>query len=121
MKEIREWAKLVAMGDFMKFKPTSTTAGNPEKGPRQLTAPAEPVYEPLPHTYQTVVSVEQPSAVPQLDTELQTEVRRYETPTGSLTSVTSADTSLEYGSVHMSSGPLKEVLRQVIHDQQTAE
>ena len=32
MKEIKEWAKLVAMGDFMKFKPTSTTAGNPEKG-----------------------------------------------------------------------------------------
>ena len=33
MKEIKEWVKLVAMGDFMKFKPTSTTAGNPEKGP----------------------------------------------------------------------------------------
>ena len=117
MKEIKEWAKLVAMGDFIKFKPTSTTAGNPEKGPRQPTAPAEPVYEPLPHAHQTVVSIEEPSAVPQLDTEPQMEVRRYATPTGSLTSVMSADTSLEYGSVHISSGPLKEVLRQVIRDQ----
>ena len=79
------------------------------------------MYKPPPHAHQTVVSIEQPLAVPQLDTEPQTEVQQYTTPTGSLTSVTSADTSLEYGSVHISSGPLKEVLRQVIRDQRTAE
>ena len=117
MKEIKEWAKLVSMGDFMKFKPTSTTVGNPEEGPQPSIAPAEPVYKPPPHTHQTVVSIEQPSAVPQLDTEPQMEVCWYETTTGSLTSVTSADISLEYGSVHVSPGPLKEVVRQVIHDQ----
>ena len=99
----------------------NTTAGNPEEGLRPPIAPAEPVYEPRPHTHQTVVSIEQPSAVPQLDTEPQTEVCLYETPTGSLTLVMSADTSLEYGSVHILPGPLKEVLRQVIRDQRTAE
>ena len=121
MKEIKEWAKLVALGDFIKSKPTSTTAGNPEEGPRQPTAPVEPLYEPPPHAHQTIVSIEQPSTVPQPEVEPPVGVHRYTTPTGWLTSVTSADTSLEYGSVHIMPGPLKEVLRQVIHDHRMAE
>ena len=121
MKEIKEWAKLVALGDFIKSKPSSTTAGNPEEGPRQSTAPVEPPYEPPPHAHQTIVSIEQPSTIPQPEIEPPVGVHRYTTPTGSLTLVTSADTSLEYGLVHVMRGPLKEVLRQVIHDHRMAE
>ena len=109
MKEIKEWAKLVALGDFIKSKPSSTTAGNPKEGPRQPTAPVEPLYKLPLHAHQTIVSIEQPSTIPQPEVEPPVGVHRYTTPTGSLTSVMSADTNLEYGSVHVMPGPLKEV------------
>ena len=123
LDDIREWAKLLTAGEIMKLKPTDNAGDALKPEQRQQAEPDDPVYEAPPVTphVELLLTSAEPQVEPIATVEVHNRPRRYVTPTGSLTSVTTRDSSLEYGLMHVSSGPLKDVLQQIVRDQHTAD
>ena len=122
VKEIKGWAKF-AMEELVKLKPSRDT-GNPlMRTKKESTEPADPIYESPPHTWcQVTAQIEEPPILPETVVNLTNKPLANTVSTSSLNSLTTLDeTSLEYGSLKVSKGPLKDVLHQVVKDQHTAD
>ena len=122
VKEIKGWAKFV-MEELVKLKPSCDT-GNPlMKLKKESTEPVNPIYEPPLQTRRRVMAqIEEPPILPETMVNLTDKPLANTVSTSLLNSVMTLDeTSLEYGSLKVSKGPLRDMLCQVIKDQCSAD
>ena len=111
------------MEELVKLKPSCDT-GNPfMRNRREPPKPTDLTYETPPYTHCMVTAqIEEPPVIPKTAVNLTNKPLANTASTSSLNSLTTLDEiSLEYGSLKVSKGTLKDVLRRVVKDQCTAD
>ena len=122
IKEMKGWAKF-AMEELVKLKPSCDT-GNPlMRNRREPPEPTDLIYETPTYIHRKVMAqIEEPPIIPETAVNLTNKPLANTASTSSLNLLTTLDeTSLEYGSLKVSKGLLKDILHRVVKDQHTAD
>ena len=122
LKEIKGWAKF-AMEEPVKLKPSCDSGNPPTEFREEPTTHTNLVYESPPQTrWRVMAQIEEPPILPKTVVSLTDKSPASVTSVSSLNSMSTLDqTSLEYGSLKVSKGPLKYLLCQIVKDQRTAD
>ena len=122
IKEIKGWAKF-AMEELVKLKPSCDTGSPLTRSKRELPEPTDLIYEtPRYIRCKVTAQIEELPMIPETAVSLTNKPLANTTSTSLLNLLTTLDeTSLEYGSLKVSKGLLRDILRRVVKDQCTAD
>ena len=122
VKQIKGWAKF-AMEELVKLKPSHDSGKPLTEFKEEPIQPTNPVYESPPLTrWRVMAQIEETLILPKTVVNLPGKLPTSVTSVSLLGSASTLDeTSLEYGSLKVLKGPLRDVLWQVVKNQCTAD